>query len=187
MKIITPKHNRRCINNHYCTDISPFCFQWELYAAALVVKDVLTLSLSFSFSLSMHLFSPSSSRSISLTVSPDRVLNFFLGHKSRRKSLQLGRAQADLERAYNYSSMLGDVDFSYFTSLLLLILRFIGLLLYCRLDACSLGLGASLLSLRFLPFFPCWVSKRVFPLRCEGLKDKLYPLWRPQMNKTNKW
>lgn len=38
----------------------------------------LTLSLSFSFSLSMDLFSPSSSRSISLTVSPDRVLNFFL-------------------------------------------------------------------------------------------------------------
>lgn len=30
----------------------------------------------------MDLFSPSSSRSISLTVSPDRVLNFFL---SRRK------------------------------------------------------------------------------------------------------
>lgn len=38
----------------------------------------LTLSRPFSFSLSMDLFSPSSSRSISLTVSPERVLNFFL-------------------------------------------------------------------------------------------------------------
>lgn len=38
----------------------------------------LTLSRPFSFSLSMDLFSPSSSRSMSLTVSPERVLNFFL-------------------------------------------------------------------------------------------------------------
>ena len=45
----------------------------------------LTLSLSFSFSLSIALFSPSSSRSISLTVSPDRVLNFFLRNKSSER------------------------------------------------------------------------------------------------------
>lgn len=38
----------------------------------------ITLSLSLSFSLSMERFSPSSSKSINLTVSPDRVLNFFL-------------------------------------------------------------------------------------------------------------
>lgn len=49
-------------------------------------QDVfLTLSLSFSFSLSIALFSPSSSRSISLTVSPDRVLNFFLRNKSSER------------------------------------------------------------------------------------------------------
>lgn len=41
----------------------------------------LTLSLSFSFSLSMDLFRPSSRRSINRTVSPERVLNFFLRWK----------------------------------------------------------------------------------------------------------
>lgn len=48
----------------------------------------LTLSRSFSFSLSMDLFSPSSSRSISLTVSPERVLNFFLWRKRQKLGLQ---------------------------------------------------------------------------------------------------
>lgn len=41
-------------------------------------KEFITLSLSFSFSLSIDRFSPSSRRSISRTVSPERVLNFFL-------------------------------------------------------------------------------------------------------------
>lgn len=49
---------------------------------------LLTLSRPFSMSLSMDLFSPSSSRSISLTVSPDRVLNFFLVEKQSRRSQQ---------------------------------------------------------------------------------------------------
>lgn len=51
-----------------------------------LLQRPLTLSLSFSFSLSMDLFSPSSSRSISLTVSPERVLNFFLDKFGREQS-----------------------------------------------------------------------------------------------------
>lgn len=68
----------------------------------------LTLSLSFSFSLSMHLFSPSSSRSISLTVSPERVLNFFLGkfgreQRSRRRlGAPEGKFAAGINGRYNY-------------------------------------------------------------------------------------
>lgn len=41
-------------------------------------KVPITLSLSFSFNLSMDRFRPSSRRSTRRTVSPDRVLNFFL-------------------------------------------------------------------------------------------------------------
>lgn len=46
-----------------------------------------TLSRSLSFSLSMALFSPSSSRSIRRTVSPERVLNFFLKQHSQNDHL----------------------------------------------------------------------------------------------------
>lgn len=72
------------------------------------VSSPLTLSLSFSFSLSMHLFSPSSSRSISLTVSPERVLNFFLGEfggeqRSRRRlGAPEGKFAAGIDGRYNY-------------------------------------------------------------------------------------
>lgn len=60
-------------------------------------QDVfLTLSLSFSFSLSIALFSPSSSRSISLTVSPDRVLNFFLRNKSSEREERRRWSQSPL-------------------------------------------------------------------------------------------
>lgn len=68
----------------------------------------LTLSLSFSFSLSMDLFSPSSSRSISLTVSPERVLNFFLDkfgreQRSRRRlGAPDGTFAAGISCRYNY-------------------------------------------------------------------------------------
>lgn len=46
-----------------------------------------TLSRSLSFSLSMALFSPSSSRSMRRTVSPERVLNFFLKQHSQNDHL----------------------------------------------------------------------------------------------------
>lgn len=47
-----------------------------------------TLSRSLSFSLSMARFSPSSSRSIRRTVSPERVLNFFLQTHNQNDHLQ---------------------------------------------------------------------------------------------------
>lgn len=54
---------------------------WHKMMLVSLEFEGLTLSLSFSFSLSMDLFRPSSRRSINRTVSPERVLNFFLRWK----------------------------------------------------------------------------------------------------------
>lgn len=72
---------------------APLVNQWYPWRQRFLFPsfDFLTLSLSFSFSLSMDLFSPSSSRSISLTVSPDRVLNFFLSEKHKMLTFSEGR------------------------------------------------------------------------------------------------
>ena len=48
------------------------------YAISISQHEIQTLSLSLSLSFCSLLFSPSFKRSTSLTVSPDRVLNFFL-------------------------------------------------------------------------------------------------------------
>lgn len=72
------------------------------------LRRPLTLSLSFSFNLSMDLFNPSPSRSISLTVSPERVLNFFLdkfGREQRswcRLGAPEGKFAAGINGRYNY-------------------------------------------------------------------------------------
>ena len=50
-------------------------------------RDSLTLSRSFSFSLASARLTPSSSRSTSRTVSPDRVLNFFLQNTHKQTHL----------------------------------------------------------------------------------------------------